>query len=85
MLALGRAASNPVWTRFAVLFLAYSSLSLSDASRADGELAEDLALARSPGNSEMLAVSLVLLGDAAQRSGRRAFSERWTLLWRGSD
>jgi hypothetical protein len=78
LLALGRLASNPVWIFLGFIRLGYASLELGEVGRAEEELVEALALARTFGRpdatfplapSYAMARSLVLLGDAARLRG----------------
>jgi hypothetical protein len=69
LLALGRAAANSVWAQMALHRLAWASLELGELSRAEGELADKLVLARNIGEPASVASALILLGDAARLRG----------------
>jgi predicted ATPase len=69
LLALGRAMADPAWVERALCFLAWSSLELGELGRAEGELADRLALARELGKPELVVHTLILLGDAARLRG----------------
>jgi predicted ATPase/DNA-binding XRE family transcriptional regulator len=70
LLALGRAATNRVWVQQALWRLGWSSLELGELSRAEGELADCLAVAREMGNPNAVGNALVLLGDTARLRGQ---------------
>ncbi|HLZ07290.1 MAG TPA: hypothetical protein VKT80_01790, partial [Chloroflexota bacterium] len=67
--ALGRKANNPEWQEFALVHLCWSSLELGELSRAEGELAQYLAVARELELPSAIAFAHILLGDLARLRG----------------
>jgi non-specific serine/threonine protein kinase len=66
---LGREAANPAWQMFALRRLSWSSLELGELSRAEGELAQELALGRELGLPYEICHAQILLGDVARLRG----------------